>query len=46
MFLFDPDLDRRAPFSLFLRWLSGFLLFCGAVLALAYVYQWLKVALL
>lgn len=46
MFLFDPDLDRRAPISLFLRWLSGFLLFCGAVLALAYFYQFLRAVML
>lgn len=46
MFLFDKDLDSRPAISIFMRWLFGFIAFCAAILALAYLYQFLRLELL
>ena len=46
MFLFDKDLDSRPALSILFRWLFGLIAFCAAILALAYLYQFLRLELL
>lgn len=46
MFLFDKRLDSRPAISILFRWLFGLIAFCAAILALAYLYQFLRLELL